>query len=86
MGEGHLVEVVALDLEVAGDVVADEEEPRALLVGEAATVVLLAGKPVLEAGFDVLREGDERILLAEGEADQGHDVGEGRSTGTAHLG
>jgi len=67
-------------------VVADEEEPRALLVGEAATVVLLAGKPVLEAGFDVLREGDERILLAEGEADQGHDVGEDPSTGTAHLG
>src|SRR4051812_46820462 len=69
--EGDVLEVILLDSEAQGDVVLDEGEPLALLIGEMASPVLLLGEPVLEPLLDLLGEGNELAILVERETHEG---------------
>ena len=71
--------------ERGGDVVADALEPRELLGGEHASGVLLLEEPGVVALADVVGVGDELVLLVEGDADEGDEVGEHALARAAHL-
>ncbi len=85
LGEGGVVEVVGVDPEGVGDVVADGVEPMALFGGEAAATGFLGCEPGGEAGVDAVGEGGEGWVLAGGEADEGDEVGENSCAGAADF-
>ena len=83
--EGRVAEVVGRDGERGGDVVADALEPGELLGGEDAAGVLLLEEPGVVAVADEVGVGDELVVLVEGDADEGDEVGEDALAGAAHL-
>ena len=90
LDEGRELEVGGVDGEAGGDVVADEVEPGELLGGEGAAAGGLLGEPGGVARVDGVGAGDERVLLVEGDADEGDEVGEdalgaGAATGVVAL-
>ena len=84
--EGGVFEVVDIDAEVGGDVVADHFQPVLLFGGEAGCYLpfdglranggLLLRQPGLEVGGDALGVGHEFVFLVHGETHQADEVGE----------
>ena len=67
--ERRVFEVIGLDAQVRGDVVADHLQPTPLFLGEWLAAALLARQPGLEVGVDALGEGDEFVVLVDGKSD-----------------
>ena len=71
-----VVEVARIDSKIRGDVVADHFEPAALLGSELLAAGFLLRQPGFEVGVDALGEWDEFVVLMDGEADEGDEVGQ----------
>src|SRR5579859_4096305 len=85
--EWRILEIIRLDAEVRGDMVTDHFEPMPLLCAEYPATALLAWQPDLEVGVDPLGEGDEFVVLVDGEAHERHEVGENAAArGAPNLG
>ena len=63
--------------------VADHFEPAALLGGELLACTFLLRQPGFEVRIDALGEWDEFVVLVNGEADEGDEVGEDAFRGRA---
>ena len=81
--ERRVVEVAWIDSEIRGDVVADHFEPAALLGGELLACAFLLRQPRFEVRVDALGEWDEFVVLVDGEADEGDEVGQDAFRGRA---
>jgi len=77
LAEGRVVEIVCLDADRRGDVVADEFEPGALFRSEDNILRDVSFDPFDEALIDRLGKRLKRLLAFEGEADKGDQIGEG---------
>ena len=64
------------DSKIRGDVVADHFEPAALLRRKLFTAGFLLRQPGFEVGIDALGEWDEFVVLVDGEADEGDEIGQ----------
>lgn len=81
VGKGRRLEVVCLDAQIRRNVVTDHFEPVDLFGGEAAhraltLTDLLLYQPCVEVGIHLFGEGNQLIILMDGEADEGYEVGE----------
>lgn len=83
LAEGGVAEIVRLDAEAGGNMVADEAQPGELIGGEGDRRLGFGLQPVVEAFLHGLRKGFEQGLLLEREADEGHEVGKAASLGAA---
>ena len=83
MRKRRVVEVARIDSEIRGDVVADHFEPAALLGCELLACSFLLRQPRFEVRVDSLGEWDEFVVLVNGEADEGDEVGEDALRGRA---
>jgi hypothetical protein len=68
-------QILRLDADGRGDVVADEIQPRELLGAEIHTCLGLIHEPFVEAFGHGVGEGREHGLLFQREADEGDEVG-----------
>ena len=83
LAERCVVEIVRLDADGRGDVVADEFEPGALFGREHNILGDVSFDPLVEALIDRLGKRLEHLLAFQGEADEGDEVGEAAGLGAA---
>ena len=83
LAEGGVVEIVRLNADGGGDVVADEFEPSALFGCEKDILRNVSFDPLAEALVDCLGKRLKSLLAFEGEADQRDEVGEAAGLGSS---
>src|SRR5215468_11138362 len=83
LAEGRVVEVVGLDAEARGNVIADEFEPGALFGCENNIFGDVSFDPLDEALMDRLGKRLERLLAFESQTDEGDEIGEAAGLGAS---
>ena len=81
--ERRKIQIIGLDAEAGGDLIAHEVEPGELLRREDGSGFGFVHEPFVEALGDGVGEGGEDGLLLEREADEGDEVGEAAGLGAA---
>ncbi len=86
LAEGRIVEIIWLDADSGGDVIADEFEPGALFGSEDYILRDIFFDPLDEALIDRLSERLKNLLAFQRESDERDEIGEAAGLGAAfHL-